>query len=715
MRAGTSAAAFVAAVLLGVPASAQPAQYRAFWVDTFNSGLSNHEHVLAVVDQARAAGANAIFAQVRRRGDSWYLDSREGIAEILPPAPGAPPAAQPIEPGFDPLRDLIAEAHAHGIEVHAFVIVNAIWNRHPTVLPLPAHAAHPFNRHGWDQATGAIYGGRANWLTRSLLPDGTPGSGLTFGGHRIGAEFWMDPGHPDYAAYTVDVLTHLVKNYEVDGLHLDRIRYPELGVAGQTPATGTNIGYNATSVQRFNARYALPPDTVPAQNEARWVQWRRDQVTNLVRRIYLEAVAVKPQVKVSASLIAFGGFSSWPSAEAYWRVYQDWDAWTREGILDIAMPMVYKREHVTNANPALNQQVQFNQWNEWTKDHAYGRATMIGIGNFNNGVEGTLRQVRRALAPSLAGNSSLGVSFFSMATSNTILGPTDPEAADRVVNPFAIPPAFTPLRSFADFAAGLRTGRSVDGTVLFEDPAANPVAVFAEPAAVPDLPWKTLPQVGHLKGVVTDAAGAVVDTGTVTIARLEDGTTPANGRTVVTGATDGNGFYGGVDLAPGAYEVTVTPMGGEPWTAACRTEVAAGQVANLDLAIDHDDPALTVTVDPALLWPPNHEAVAVTVAGLATDAGTGVENVAVRVRDEYGLVQPAVAPVAGQGAARLDWSVGFDLEASRRGEDADGRVYTIEVTVTDRACRSATAAVQVLVPHDRGRGPAGKDAGDVLN
>ena len=706
MRARVRAAlSFAAALLAAAPAFAQPAQYRAFWVDTFNTGLSNHDHVVAVVDQARAAGANAIFAQVRRRGDSWYLDSREGIAEILPPAPGAPPAAQPIEPGFDPLRDLIAEAHAHGIEVHAFVIVNAIWNRHPTVLPLPAHAAHPFNLHGWNAAAGGIYSGRDNWLTRSLLADGTPGSGLTFGGHRIGAEFWMDPGHPDYAAYTVDVLTHLVKNYDVDGLHLDRIRYPELGVSGQTPTTGTNIGYNETSVQRFRERYGLAPTVVPAQNDPLWNQWRRDQVGNLVRRIYLESLALKPQVKVSAALIAFGGFSSWPSAEAFWRVYQDWDAWTREGILDVAIPMNYKREHVAA------QVTQYNQWNEWTKDHAYGRSVMIGQGAFLNGVEGTLRQVRRALAPSAAGHSAIGVMFFSMATSNVLLGPTAPATADRIANPFAIPPAPTPLRSFADFAAGLTTGRSADGSVPFET---EPVAVFAEPAAVPAMPWKALPVVGHLKGVVTDAEGAV-DTGAVTIARLADGTTPAAGRTAVTGATDGNGFYGGVDLAPGTYEVTVTPANGAAWTAVCRAEVVAGQVATLDLAIDRDDPTLTVTVDPSRLWPPNHKAVTVTLAGVAEDGGTGVESVSVRVLDEYGLVMPAVAPVAGNGAGRLEWRVAFDLEASRRGEDRDGRVYTIEVTVTDRACRTVTAVAQVLVPHDQGRAPAGKDADDGID
>ena len=177
-------------------------------------GPQQPRHVVAVVNKARAAHANAIFAQVRRRGDSWYLDSLRGPGRVLPPPPPPPPAASPSSPASIRCSDLIAEAHAHG-------------HRGPRVrdrgrdlepasrrsCPSPAHAQHPFNLHGWNRAAQppGIYTGRDNWLTRSLLPDTTPGAALTFQGHRIGAEFWMDPGHPDYAAYTVDVLTHLVR------------------------------------------------------------------------------------------------------------------------------------------------------------------------------------------------------------------------------------------------------------------------------------------------------------------------------------------------------------------------------------------------------------------------------------------------------------------------------------------------------------------------
>jgi len=104
------------------------------------------------------------------------------------------------------------------------------------------------------------------------------------------------------------VLMHLVRQYDIDGLHLDRIRYPEISIAGQTPASGASIGYNATSVARFQRRHGIPAGSPPpAPNDAAWSQWRRDQVTALVRRIYLSAIAIRPSLTVSAALIAFGG------------------------------------------------------------------------------------------------------------------------------------------------------------------------------------------------------------------------------------------------------------------------------------------------------------------------------------------------------------------------------------------------------------------------
>jgi len=684
MRRSVSLSAVMLTILLAIPArnAAQtPPHYRAFWVDTFNTLLNNHADVVAVVDRASAAHANAIFAQVRRRGDAWYLDSLEPL-----PDPRTLPFQIPIEPGFDPLADLVLEAHTRGIELHAFVIAGAIWDRNPTVT-LHQSPNHPFNLHGgYDPVSRTIVPGPQNWLTRTLAPDG---GAITFQGHRLGADFWIDPGHPDAAAYTVDVLIHLLERYDIDGLHLDRIRYPENGVP-LTLFGGTNIGYNVVNVERFQRRHGIPPGSPPpAFTDPDWNQWRRNQVSNLVRRLYLNAIARKPRLEMSASLIAFGGGptseSAWPRAEAYWRVYQDWRAWSEEGILDLAVPMVYKREH------DAAQAAQFDQWAEWSKNHAYNRAVLVGQGVFLNAIEGSLRQTRRALAPSLDGNNlASGVAFFSMATPDALVAN----------NPWAIPPGPTPVRGFAEFAAGLTTGRSVDGATLYEDPAVHPIPVFADVAAVPDLAWKTQPQVGHLKGFVRDAAGQVVDTAGIEIVRVDDGTAPAAGRTIVSGETDGGGFYGGVDLAPGRYRVSVTPVNEPTWHAACMAEVTAGRVADLDLTIDRHTPETTIAASPSQLWPPNGGTVLVSVGGEATDVGTGLARIVVRVIDEYGTVEPTVSPIEAGGAGTLPWQVGVPLEAARRDDDKNGRTYTLQATVIDRACNVRTVETIVRVPHD---------------
>jgi uncharacterized lipoprotein YddW (UPF0748 family) len=513
-------------------------EYRAFWVDTFNTTLNNHTDIVNVVNNAKAAKANAILAQVRRRGDSWYLNSLEPLLDFNNFSPAA----------FDPLQDLIATAHAEGIEVHAFCIIGAVWNKNPTFAPTatlgpPTNPNHVFNLHGgYDPVSKTIIPGPNNWLTRSLIPDGT--GGITFQGHRFGSDFWIDLGHPDAAEYTYNVLMQLIRNYDIDGLHFDRIRYPELSVSGQTPSTGTSIGYNPTSIERFQRHYGIPVGSPPpAQNNAQWSQWRRDQVTNLVRRVYLNAIAVKPQIKISAALIAFGqgptDVAPWPTAaEAYWRVYQDWRAWTEEGILDIAMPMAYKAENINTGPPSVNQQTQFNQWLAWLNTHQYNRAGVIGIGGLSNAIEGTLRQTRRSLATP---NNLAGVIFFSMATSNVAI----------TSNPYAIPPGATPARPFAEFASGLTTGKSISGATLYEPAvdAANPI--FAEAAAIPVFAWKSAPTKGHLMGFAKRPDGTAIDTGAVTVINAD------TNAVVRTTTTDGNGFFGVVDLTPGRYTVNI--------------------------------------------------------------------------------------------------------------------------------------------------------------
>ncbi|MBL8237712.1 MAG: family 10 glycosylhydrolase [Bryobacterales bacterium] len=490
-----------------IATAASPSQFRAFWVDTFNTPLNTHADVLTLVQNARAANANMLFVQVRRRGDAWYLNSLEPLPDSLP-----------IPPGFDPLYDLIQSAHSAGLQVHAFVIVGAIWNRSPAIGP-PTSPFHVFNRHsGYDPATNSITPGPDNWLTRTLLPDGA--ASVTYQGHRIGAEFWLDFGHPDAAAYSVEVVLHLIRNYPIDGLHLDRIRYPELA------APGANIGYNAVSVHRFQRRHGIPHDTPPpAPADPLWSQWRRDQVTNLVRRIYLNAIAIRPSLVVSAALIAFGSGpandAAWPAADAYWRVFQDWRAWLEEGILDLAIPMNYKRESVAQ------QTVWFDQWNQWTRAHQYNRAAFPGLGVYLNSIPDSLAQIRRALEPDTS-----GVALYSFAA---------PDNAQS---------------SIAQFAAALT----------------NAGGPFSEPASIPTLPWKATPAHGHLMGSALRPDGSALDSADVYIFNEQ-------GQRERQTVTDAQGFFGAVDLPPGTY-VAVAALQDERLQSV-ETRVNIGDVATV--------------------------------------------------------------------------------------------------------------------------------------
>jgi probable HAF family extracellular repeat protein len=110
-------------------------------------------------------------------------------------------------------------------------------------------------------------------------------------------------------------------------------------------------------------------------------------------------------------------------------------------------------------------------------------------------------------------------------------------------------------------------------------------------------------------------------------------------------------------------------------------------------------PVITVSASPATLSPPNGRLVPVTVSGMIRDAlgGSGVNSAAYQVTDEYGQVQPSGTVTLGMDG-RYAFTVA--LQASRRGNDQDGRRYTIEVSATDHAGNEGVASATVTVPRN---------------
>jgi uncharacterized lipoprotein YddW (UPF0748 family) len=438
-------------------------EYRALWVDGFNPGLQTPDQVTQLVRDCQSISCNMLLTQIRVHANALQAKSSE-------------PRTANFPNGFDPLSDVIGKAHAAAppIEVHAWINVMPVW---PTEGDPPAWPNHVFNTHGLT-ASGADM-----WLTLNEQGN-TSGSGL----------YWLDPGNPGAAAYAVHQVVSVVKNYAVDGVHLDFIR---LG--------GVQWGYNPTSLTRFRARYNRT-DT-PAPDDAQWSQWRRDQVTSVVRRIWLESTAANPRIKVSAALIPWGSGpasdDAWSSTSAYRAVFQDWRAWLQEGLLDIAIPMNYFPDSTMAAN--------FDQWLEFEKSHRYNRHVVIGMGNYLNSVQESVAQIRRARGRSASGARADGVSIYVYHQTNKDDLP------------------------FSQF---------VEATTLGMTPSPA-FPVFAHNAILPAMPWKSEPTTGHLMGWVAKN-NQPVDGETVTL-------TGAMSRVVTA---DGTGFWGSVDLTPGTYRVT---------------------------------------------------------------------------------------------------------------------------------------------------------------
>jgi uncharacterized lipoprotein YddW (UPF0748 family) len=507
--------------------AATAGQFRAFWADAFGEGINDQSQIDALVAATKAAHANAIVAQVVRRGDCFCL--RSGL-----------PVNESIAPGFDPLQALLNTAHPQGIEVHAWVIANAMWNN---TTP-PKDPNHIFNLHGPSTS------GRDNWvMTRSD------------GASKFLDDWMLDPGHPDAAAWVANTATSIVRNYDVDGINLDRIRYPD-GNLGSPIAP--SWGYNPTALARFRAESGRS-DT-PTNADPGWTQWRRDQVTAMVRRIYLETMALRPRsVRVSADVITYGygpqTTGGWETTRAYAEQLQDWRSWLREGILDTAMLMNYKRDSLAN------QHQMYDEWNEFAKDNQYRRSVVIGSALYINDIASSVSQVRRALAPSAAGNNAIGWVGYSYRT------------PDAMTN------------------AGTRSGAFARAELIRAltqpseyDAVAQPI--FADAPVVPAMTWKTQPIFGHLRGTAVAADGTLL---TGTVLHLVDS---LSGVSLRTTTTDGSGWFGFVDAPVGTYRVITDSLrvtGG----VLGQTTIVAGTVSLLGAATPTVTPTPTPTPSPS--------------------------------------------------------------------------------------------------------------------
>ncbi len=261
------------------------AEIRAIWATVWD--LDTPQKIDALVQDVHENNLNQILAEVRYRGDTMYVPNRSENTYHNPEKP----CYVLKDKDFDPLQYLLEKAAKHNIEIHAWVTVFVA----TTHILSDLQSSHIFFKH-------------PDWIT--IDKDGFQ---MPYNSHE-GA--FVDPGIPEVQDYLTNVLLDLVTNYNLDGLHLDYIRYPS-----------PKYGYNSISRNIYSSQ-------VEFETKSSWKKWKEEQINRFVKRVYVEAKNIRPELKISAAVMANVRYARGDYS-------QNWPKWLEEGYLDSAYLMAY--------------------------------------------------------------------------------------------------------------------------------------------------------------------------------------------------------------------------------------------------------------------------------------------------------------------------------------------------------------------------------------
>lgn len=333
------------------PDSQTETPVRAVWVHLFDDTLKSREGIEGLVDELVEAEATMVIAQVARRHDAYYSSS------VLPETvdPG-------LEEGLDVLDVLVPLAHAHDLEVHAWVSMAPTW--HAVYEDLPAPAGWLPTEHGREAPEAD------RWVTRDV--DGEWSE-------------YLDPALPQVRDHLARIAVELATTTEVDGIHLDYVRYES-----------AEHGYHPDALERFQSE--LEVESVPSPEDPDFVAWRREQTRDVVAHVDAALDSVARPVDLSAAVVTWGPGPSGtesgtfeatrPASEAL----QDWPGWARDDLVDVLFPMNYFRAHVDE------QAEWYEQWLDLESELATATDTLIvpGIAGWLNTPPAALAQVGAA-------------------------------------------------------------------------------------------------------------------------------------------------------------------------------------------------------------------------------------------------------------------------------------------------------------------------------
>jgi len=297
-------------------------EVRALWV--VRSTLSSPDAISTMVEAAREGGFNTLLVQVRGRGDAYYIGSSEPRPPVL--------AAQT---SFDPLADVILKSHAVGLRVHAWVNVNLV----ASAADLPAAREHLVYRHPeWLMVPQALAVDLARVHPRSPEYLGRLARYIRRHANQLEG-IYVSPLVEEAANHAASIVRDIATRYEVDGVHLDYVRFPsadfDYSPAALAAFRQSVLPYLASADQlRYDASAEQNPLVYTQVFSERWLTFRQTQLARLVVKLRDAVKLARPSALLSAAVVPDSG-------EAAEQRLQDWEGWLARGLLDIVCPMAY--------------------------------------------------------------------------------------------------------------------------------------------------------------------------------------------------------------------------------------------------------------------------------------------------------------------------------------------------------------------------------------
>ena len=276
---------------------------RAMWLDRGTIVRTRSKRELGrIFDRLANAGINTVFFETVNASYTIYP------SEVAP-------EQNPLIQGWDPLEAAVELAHERGMELHAWTWIFAAANqRHNQILRQP------------QNYLGPVLTQHPDWA-------GTDAQGNPFQVNTKKAFF--DPANPELRAYLLRLLDEIATKYDVDGVHLDYIRYPF-----QDPSRGLNYGFGAASRQAFYRLRGVDPAQLSPRDPlwSQWTQFRVQQVSSFVGEVSALMRKKHPDIVLSAAVFPI------PTRARLGRIQQHWEEWVRRDYLDAITPMTYADE-----------------------------------------------------------------------------------------------------------------------------------------------------------------------------------------------------------------------------------------------------------------------------------------------------------------------------------------------------------------------------------